>query len=158
MRMEVWQRLRSVFVAGREPRLPADADKAERGRFGEALAARFVRRRLGGRVIARNWRSARDRRDELDLVFRKGEVLVFVEVRTRSAEALVSGFHSVNRHKKEVLRRSCKSYLSQLQTPPKHFRFDIIDVALFPDGRGEVRHYANVPLFAKHFTAAYSQP
>ena len=43
MRMEVWQRLRSVFVAGREPRLPADADKAERGRFGEALAARFVR-------------------------------------------------------------------------------------------------------------------
>jgi len=82
-----------------------------------------------------------------------GEVLVFIEVRSRAKEALVSGYASVNAHKKKVLQRACKSYLKQLQNPPKHFRFDIIDVSLDEGTRGEVRHYANVPLFHKHYTA-----
>jgi hypothetical protein len=42
--------------------------------------------------------------------------------------------------------------LKQLKKPPKHFRFDIIDVSICKGGRGELRHYPNVPLFHKHFS------
>ena len=35
--------------------------------------------------MARNWRSPRDRRDEIDLVCRDGDVLVVCEVKTRSS-------------------------------------------------------------------------
>ena len=128
--------------------LPEGSTRAERGTFGEDLAADHCRRVLGYRVIVRNWRF---KRDELDLICKDGEVLVFIEVRARALDALISGFYSVNRHKKDILRRGCGRYLKQLQNPPKHFRFDIIDVSISKEGGGEVRHYTNVPLFHKHF-------
>ena len=53
------------------------------GETGEQLAAAFLRRERGYRIVARNWRSPRDRRAEVDLVCRDGDVLVFVEVKTR---------------------------------------------------------------------------
>lgn len=135
----------------RPPRaLPPGSGRAARGRFGEDLAEDFCRRKLGYRVVARNWRR---KRDELDLVCRDGEVLVFIEVRARAEGALVPGVHSIRERKKAVLLRACKNYLSCLHQPPKHFRFDIIDVVISARGEGEVRHYANVPLFSKHFIA-----
>jgi putative endonuclease len=135
---------------GEQGVLAAGSSRAERGRYGEDLAARYCRKELGYRLLARNWRS---KKDELDLVCMDKEVLVFIEVRSRAEEALVSGYASVDAHKKKVLQRACKSYLKQLQNPPKHFRFDIIDVTLSEGMRGKVRHYTNVPLFHKHYTA-----
>lgn len=129
--------------------LPPNSSRAARGQYGEDLAERFCRRELGYRVLARNWRS---KKDELDIICVDREVLVFVEVRSRAQGALVAGFHSVTAHKKKVLQRACKSYLKQLQNPPKHFRFDIIDVSLADGELGKVHHYANVPLFHKHYT------
>ncbi|MFO8026473.1 MAG: YraN family protein [Opitutales bacterium] len=129
--------------------MPVGSSRAERGRYGEDLAERFCRKELGYRILTRNWRS---KKDELDLVCMDQDVLVFVEVRARSKDALVSGYASVNARKKKVLQRACKSYLKQLQNPPKHFRFDVIDVSLEEGTCGEVRHYANVPLFHKHYT------
>lgn len=133
----------------KQSRLPAGSSRAERGRYGEDLAADYCRKELGYRLQARNWRSGKD---ELDLVCVDKDVLVFIEVRARSKDALVSGYASVDGHKKKVLQRACKSYLKQLQNPPKHFRFDIIDITLAEEERGNVRHYANVPLFHKHYT------
>ena len=130
--------------------LPVGSSRAQRGRYGEDLAEQYSRKELGYRVLTRNWRS---KRGELDLICMDKDVLVFIEVRARAKDALVSGYASVDAHKKKVLQRACKSYLKQLQNPPKHFRFDIIDVTLAEGECGEVCHYANVPLFHKHYTA-----
>jgi len=121
------------------------------GARGEAEAAAFLRRELGFTVVARNWRNPQDRREEIDLVMRDGETLVFVEVKTRADGALVSGYHAVTRHKKSVLRRAAAAYLRSLPRPPTTFRFDIVEVAFAPGGAPEVRHYANVALFPKQF-------
>ena len=128
---------------------PGDT-RAERGKFGEDLAAHYCLNELGYRLIVRNWSY---KRGEIDLICRDGEVLVFIEVRARAEDALVSGFYSVSRRKKEILCRTCKSYLMQLKKPPKHLRFDILDISIFNTGKSEVHHYANVPLFHKHFSA-----
>ncbi|TVP77455.1 MAG: endonuclease [Puniceicoccaceae bacterium] len=146
--MNFFNQLRQVF--SREPKLPGpESSRAARGQYGEDLAAAYCRRELGYAIIARNWRY---KRYELDIICRQGPVLIFVEVRARAADALVSGFHSVNWKKKKVLHRACKAYIKQLQNKPKHVRFDIIDISLAPSGEGTVRHYANVPLFSKHDT------
>ncbi len=129
------------------------------GGRGEQRAADWLRGERGFGIVARNWRNPRDRREEIDLVCRDGEVLVFVEVKTRAAGALVSGFHAVDRRKKRVLRRAIAAYLRRLREKPRTFRFDVVEVTSAPNGAGpdeappppEVRHFENVPLFSKHF-------
>src|SRR5450759_4281309 len=76
------------------------------GNRGEQLAAAWLQRERGFAIVARNWRSPRDRRDEIDLVCRDGDALVFVEVKTRAAGALVPGYYAVDERKKTVLRRA----------------------------------------------------
>ena len=133
-------------------RIPTDCTRAQMGSFGEKLAGRYCRKRLQYRIIARNWRF---KRYELDLICRDGGVLVFIEVRTRRADALVSGYYSVDRLKKARLELACKAYLRQMCCPPKHFRFDIIEVQILKSGRGEPRHYKNIELFHKHYRPKY---
>jgi putative endonuclease len=119
----------------------------EIGRAGEIRAERFLRREMGFPIVARNWRRPGDRRDEIDLVCRDRDVLVFVEVRTRSRGALVAGYHSVDGRKRRVLRRAIKAYLSLLPVKPPVFRFDVVEVEI----GGPIRHYGNVELFSKHY-------
>lgn len=71
---------------------------------GERAAERFMRS-LGYRVVARNWRSPRDRRDEADLLVRSpdGASLVIVEVKRASGPWDPLG--RVDTRKKEVLWR-----------------------------------------------------
>jgi putative endonuclease len=124
------------------------------GDRGEQLAAAYLRRELGFTIVARNWRSPRDRRDELDLIARDGDVLVFVEVKARTAGALVPGYYAVNARKKRVVLRAARVYLAGLAQRPRTLRFDVVEVALPAAGAKtapEVRHFANVPLFPKRF-------
>ena len=125
--------------------LPSAAEENS-GARGEAAAAEFLQREQAFSIVARNWRNPRDLREEID-----GEVLVFVEVKTRAAAALVSGFHSVNARKKAVLRRAATAYLRTLQHPPVTFRLDVVEVVFAPGGAADVRHFANVRLFPKYF-------
>lgn len=131
-------------------------DNRGTGASAEALAADWLRRERGFAIVARNWRNPRDRRDELDLVCRDRDVLVFVEVKARAAEALVPGFYAIDRRKRRVLLRTAKAYLARLHPKPVTFRCDVVEVQLPPRGPGaesppQVRHFENVPLFAKHY-------
>ena len=120
------------------------------GARGERLAADWLRRERGYAVVARNWHSPRDKRDELDLVCRDGDVLVFVEVKARAAGALVPGYYAVDRRKKRALRRAIDAYLAQLRPAPRTFRFDIVEVSEGEEAGGPaIRHFENVPLFTK---------
>jgi putative endonuclease len=127
--------------------------RGDAGARGEALAAEFLQRERGFAIVARNWRNPRDRRDELDLICRDGDVLVFVEVKTRSAGALVPGYYAVDRRKKRVLLRACSAYLQQLRSPPCTYRLDVVEVVLPRAGAAGapvVSHFAKIPLFPKH--------
>lgn len=68
-------------------RTPTNADRSgrARGRWGEdRAAARY--RMLGFDVVGRNWRSPeRELPGELDVIARRGELVVFCEVKARSS-------------------------------------------------------------------------
>ena len=149
--MSIFNKVHEFFY-GKPKKLVSNSTRAERGQYGEDLAEDYCKRTLGFQVIARNWCH---KSYELDIVCLDAGVLVFGKVRARAASALVVGYHSIDTHKKRVLQRGSKAYINQLQNPPKHVRFDVIDVSLSDEGEGDVRHYGNVPLFSKHYTTSH---
>jgi len=141
----MWQRIKDLYGC-----LPF-VRPVSTGERGERQAAIFLQG-MGYEVVARNWRNPADRRDELDLVCRDGEVLVFVEVKTRSSAAIVSGFYAVDKRKKSVVLRAAKAYLRKLPEPrPQTYRFDVVEVSARAEAAPEIRHYENIELFPKHF-------
>ena len=128
--------------------------RAADGARGEQAAAEFLQSRHGFKVVLRNWRNPRDRRDEIDLVCRDGEVLVFVEVKARAEGALVSGFQAVDERKKKALRRAVHAYLGLLDHAPRTFRFDVVEVTLSGRLPPQAMHFANVPLFPHGYHVA----
>ncbi len=127
----------------RAPKAPGVGERAARGRWGEDRAADYLQREKGYSLVARNWRHGRD---ELDLVCRDGPVLVFVEVRTRDASALVGGFDSLTARKRAAFRRASRAYLKGLRPKPPHFRWDVIEISVAADAQFEIRHFENVRL------------
>ena len=92
--------------------------------------------------MARNWRNPSDLREEIDLVCRDGGVLVFVEVRTRSGDALVPGYFSIDGRKRRALRRVIRAYLRLLRRKPRTHRLDVVEVELTRGGP-VIRHFEN---------------
>lgn len=142
---DVWQRL--------SPGKTGPASHAA-GAEGEAAAADFLVQRRSFKIVTRNWHSPRDRRDEIDLIARDGDVLVFVEVKARSADARVPGYFAVDERKKRALRRAVHAYLAALKEPPRTFRFDVVEVALSPRLPAQCLHFENIALFPKGYHVA----
>lgn len=110
-----------------------------RGALGEAAAKKHLQD-LGLRFLAANVRTGRG---ELDLVFRDGDCLVFVEVKTRSREDWTRPARAVNAAKRAKLSRAAFDYLRWLDNPAVRFRFDIVEVLLSDGAVREVRHLPN---------------
>lgn len=113
-------------------------ESRRRGRWGEDLAAEFLRRK-GCRIIARGWRC---RFGELDLVAEDGAFLCFVEVKLRRSERFGAGAEFVDERKRARLRMTAALYLQACPTQLQP-RFDVIEV-LAPNGLGtknpKIRH------------------
>ena len=140
---ETWRTLWVMLLFLRGRRCFAEMTKAERGQAGEKEAELHLRKK-GFRVLNRNWRK---RRGEIDLICLDAETLVFVEVRTREENALISGYHSVGSKKKRALLRVCKAYLRNHRRLSAHYRFDLVEVRWKMEGKAACLHYENVALF-----------
>jgi putative endonuclease len=140
------------------PPLAKDALKGDRGLYGELLATYYLTRIKELTLVESNWKTTSGPRGEIDLVMRDQAILVFVEVRARSRDALVSGAFSVRRKKRMILERTFKTYLRGMKPRPREFRFDIVEIDLPPFGRegvGILYHYPNVLLFKKDFRLTF---
>ena len=102
-------------MSGRESRLL--------GRWGEALAADFLRKK-GWEILDAGWRC---RFGELDLVAREGDCLCFVEVKLRKSDRFAPGRAAVDRGKQARLRTTAELYLAQNPTE-RQPRFDVAEV------------------------------
>ncbi len=109
------------------------------GLWGEAQAEQHLRAK-GYHILGRRVRLGR--RDELDLVARAGDALVFVEVKTRSAAGLARPAAAVNHAKRRTLARAAARYLARLgPRRPHHYRFDVVEVIGHADGPvPEIKH------------------
>ncbi|MGH3440653.1 MAG: YraN family protein [Nitriliruptorales bacterium] len=114
------------------------------GDIGEDLAARHLRER-GWRIVARNWRTGDGTlRGELDLVAVKGEVLAFVEVKTRRGDGYGGPLAAVTPAKQAKIRALGYAYLRRLDGMAPVVRFDVIAVWLRSGQQPEIRHLPGV--------------
>ena len=114
------------------------SDHLATGKWGEKQAERALRRK-GLRILGRRVKVGR--RDEIDLVARDGKTLVFVEVKTRSAEVFGRPLAAVDRAKRHALSRAAVHYLRGIGFPQVYIRFDVVEVV--GDQAGEdpdIRH------------------
>lgn len=123
-------------------------DGREAGQRAERVAARFLARR-GLRILARN---VRCRGGELDLVGQDGPVLVFVEVRSRSASLsqtpVAHALASIGAAKRRRLVRAARWYLAtRPELAGRPARFDVVAVTL--DGAGR-------PVAIRHVVGAFA--
>ena len=129
----VWGDWIAEWVRREEP------EHFRRGRLGERAAKRQLKKD-GLKFLYANFSSEHC---EIDLIFREGKTLVFVEVKTRSSESWTRPAAAVNADKQRKLIATARDYLRLLRHPNVPYRFDIVEV-LLADGRvDEVRHQPN---------------
>jgi len=93
------------------------------GRWGEALAAEYLRKK-GFRILEAGWRC---RFGEIDLIAADRKYLCFVEVKLRKSAAFGGAGEFVDRRKQEKLRATAELYLTQSPTKLQP-RFDVIEI------------------------------
>ena len=95
------------------------------GRRGEDLAADWYERQ-GYRVVARNWRCAIG---EIDLVLRRGRLLVVAEVKARKSGAFGVPALAVTPTKQQRLRRLAAAWLAEHRVGRRvDVRFDVVAI------------------------------
>jgi len=103
------------------------------GRHGESEAY-FYLRRHGYRIVATNFRVPQDR-GEIDLIGWDGDVLCFIEVKTRTDDSFAPPSMAVTRDKQKHILSVAKAYLRRLAgdtRPP--CRFDIVSIVPAANG------------------------
>lgn len=100
------------------------------GKRGEELAEKYLSK-LGYEILERNYRS---RFGELDLVARHQNVIIFVEVKTRTTIRQGLPCEAVNKEKQHRIRRMARYYLMTTGQSEEACRMDVIEIIL--QGKG----------------------
>lgn len=114
-----------------------EAPHLETGRRGEKQAEQLLKK-AGYKIIGRRVRVGKH--DEIDLIARLDDTVVFVEVKTRKNEKMGRPASAVNRDKRRKLSRAAVSFLKKRRLRPPYIRFDIVEVIKEPP---EIRHIEN---------------
>jgi putative endonuclease len=99
-------------------------NKVQRGASAEDSAAQLLSD-AGYRIVERNFRC---KAGELDIVARDGDVLVFVEVRSRSDDEHGSAVEMIRRTKQRRVARVATYYLATVEPVFEQCRFDIVAI------------------------------
>lgn len=119
------------------------------GLWGEREAENHLKGK-GYKILGKRFRIGR--RDEIDLIARDNETLVFIEVKTRAAENFGRPFAAVDRNKQHRLARAAIRYLKRLKSQPENFRFDVIEIVGSPNSpHPAVRHIENAFPLPQYF-------
>lgn len=104
------------------------------GKIGENKAAKFLQQK-GYQIIEKNFKS---KFGEIDIIAKKNNLIVFVEVKTRSSKNFGSGFESVDSRKIEKIIKTANYFISVKNLHDNLLRFDIISI-----DQGKITHIEN---------------
>jgi putative endonuclease len=113
------------WLANRLPASDKSPPHLRTGRRGEEDAY-FHLRKLGYVMVARNFRSPRCR-GEIDLIGWDGDVLCFIEVKTRTSREVKPAEAAVDWYKRREVAEVARDYRRKLP-PSCQWRFDIVSV------------------------------
>jgi len=141
LKMTFLEKIKARFAGKEKP------EHLRRGELGERAAKKFLQKQ-GLKFLAANFRSGRG---EIDLIFRDGDCLAFVEVKTRSSEDWTRPAAAVDARKRKLLSQTALDYLRLLKNPEVKIRFDIVEILLADGGVREIRHLPNTFAMSKPY-------
>lgn len=109
------------------------------GKAGEQFVADYLKSK-GYIIIKRNWRDSRY--GEIDIVAENHENIVFVEVKTRQSNALVSGIEAVDTKKQRRIKNASYMFMKRLRTTLPS-RLDVAEVTLLSENDGKFEFQIN---------------
>lgn len=110
--------------------------RQELGQAGEGLAASALRR-VGLQVIAARFRT---RHGEIDLIAQQGDLLVFVEVKTRRGRGYGWPAEAVTARKRRRMARVAAAFLQRHRARNRPCRFDVVEVEWIEGREPVVEH------------------
>ena len=114
--------------------------KKRLGEWGESEAQRYLET-LGYSFIGRNFRVPEG---EIDLVMQDGDIVVFIEVKTRISDNYGAPEESVTKAKRLRLRRAAWAFLNEQEMLDASWRIDVIAIEAAPDRTiHRLDHYQN---------------
>ncbi len=106
------------------------------GLKGEQIAADYLLNK-GYIVLNRNWRSGKK---EIDIIALKDDMVVVVEIKTRSGAKLLYPEEAVTRRKQGFLKVAAQAFLDE-NPGYRNLRFDIISIVMKGDEVAEIVHF-----------------
>lgn len=141
--MRILEKIIEFCLGKRVPVQKKKTARRERGDAGEKFAADFLRKECGMKILCRNFCAGRD---EIDIVARERDVLVFVEVKTRSESNRHGAVYAVDSRKRHALSRAANAYLRGLRERPAATRLDVVEVYVSEsDGTMRAVHHRALP-------------
>ncbi len=110
--------------------------QSEIGQLGEELASSYLTEK-GYEILERNWRWSKS---ELDIIAKKDEVLVFVEVKAKSYTYYGDPAESIGPKKERMIYEGAAAYMRQV-AHEWEFRFDIITVIFSQQFEPKIEHF-----------------
>ncbi len=103
---------------------------------GEQIAANFLLNK-GYIILHRNWRSGKK---EIDIIAQKDDVVVIVEIKTRTNFDFGFPEEAVNRNKQRFIKSAAEAFVSD---NPQYLiiRFDIISILIEGEQVKEIVHF-----------------
>ena len=114
-------------------------DKKDLGYGGEHIAENYLRNN-NYEIIEKNFLC---RQGEIDIIAKKDEYIVFIEVKTRSNIKFGMPAEAVNWVKKNHLYKAAKYYLYKRNLYNEYIRFDVIEIML-SNGKFLVNHIKQI--------------
>lgn len=99
-------------------------EKRKLGDFGEDLTAEFLTKK-GYKILDRNYSKTFG---EIDIIARKGEVISFVEVKTRKSDDFAYAAEAVDFYKQQRIKRASQAYLMEKKLADFFVSFDVSEV------------------------------
>ena len=99
-------------------------ERQKRGLAGEEQAIRYLLSR-GCSIVAHRFRVGHT---EIDLIARQGDLVTFIEVKTRRGAAFGSPFEAVTGAKRRELVKAARVWVDRFGRPSDIYRFDCIGI------------------------------
>lgn len=97
----------------------------ELGALGEKLAVKHLKKKKY-KILEKNYKT---KAGEIDIIAKENNSLVFVEVKSRAFDPIVSGSYAVDQKKRLHIFKTASIYIKQSKSPLQP-RFDIIEVEI----------------------------
>lgn len=101
----------------------------EVGKKGEDMVAAFLRKK-GYIILKRNYAC---RFGEIDIIAKANDLLLFIEVKTRKADSLITPKEAVDSNKIRRMTLTAEDYLSKTEELSLQPRFDVAEVTVKSD-------------------------